>query len=372
MLRHNFDPLLPHRVVLYLRMSTDLQNKRSPEQQQAEITRRLKALGYTWVVVEIYRDNAKSGRYLRKRSGYQRMLRDIKSGVVAVDLILVDTLERFGRVDELPTIRKELFERHGVLVLTGDSNFSDPNTPQGRALGMVETMRATEHGRILGHNVLRGKRDAARLKHWPGGPPPFGYMLKSIMRIEKGREVVDYSILVPDPVTSRIIKLLFDKAAESGWGSTRLARFVNDHEDIPDKFKRFHPETIGYWLDNPIYFGTLRWERTATGIVDDMRVVELNSAEDVLLVPEFCESLVDQDDWECVQVLREARRRPRTDNGDDGKQIRPPAPGLTLKYLLSGLVFCTECGLRMIASSTSEYVTKTDESKRYTAYVCSG
>ena len=36
------------------------------------------------------------------------MMQGIKTGVINIDLILVDTLERLGRVDELPTIRKEL------------------------------------------------------------------------------------------------------------------------------------------------------------------------------------------------------------------------------------------------------------------------
>lgn len=370
MLRRNFDISLPYRVALYLRMSTELQNKRSPEQQEAEIKKRLKALGYNWIIVAVYRDDAISGRYLRKRHGYQRMMHDIKSGTLAVDLILVDTIERFGRVEELPTIRKELFERHGVLVLTADSNFADPNTPQGRALGMVETMRATEHGRILGHNVLRGKRDTARLKHWPGGPTPKGFKLQSVMKSERGREVVDYSILVPDPEWSCIIKLLFEKAAETGWGTTRLARFLNNHDDIPSKLKPFHAASVAYWVNNPIYYGTLRWEQNATGIVDDTRVLERNAKEDVLFISEFCEPLVDRELWDEVQGLRQSRRRRRTnDDGDNGKQIQPPAPGIALNYLLSGLIYCADCDLRMTASSTAEYVTKAGERKRYTSYI---
>jgi DNA invertase Pin-like site-specific DNA recombinase len=377
MLKRFFDPKLAYRVVLYLRMSSDQQNKRSPEQQQREIETRLRALGYEWVIVKIYRDDAKSGRYLRKRPGYQKMIRDIKAGTLAADLILVDTLERFGRVDELPVIRKELFERHGVLVLTADSNFADPNTPQGKALGMVESMRATEHGRILGHNVLRGKRDAVLQKRWPGGAPPFGCMLRSVMKTVNGREEVDYCVLVPNPTTSWIIALLFRTAAESGWGMTRLARFLNEHPDIPDDLKPFQPSTVGYWLDHEIYYGELVWEKNSTGIVDDTRVVEPNVAEDVLRVPDFCEPLISRELWLEVQRLRDVRRRRSTNRrrqrtANPEKQIVAPAPGMTVRYLLSGLVYCAECGLRMTASSSGEYVTKDGEAKRYTSYVCPG
>ena len=78
------------------------------------------------------------------------MMKEIKTHAVEADLILVDTIERFGRVDELPSIRKELYEKHGVLVLTADSSFADPTTPQGKALGAFEAMRASEDGRIKG------------------------------------------------------------------------------------------------------------------------------------------------------------------------------------------------------------------------------
>ncbi|MDP6718293.1 MAG: recombinase family protein, partial [Pirellulaceae bacterium] len=370
MLKRSFDPTLVYLVVVYLRMSSESQNKRSPKQQLREIKKRLKALGYKWVIVKVYRDNAKSGKYLRNRHGYQQMMRDLKSRVVAADLILVDTLERFGRVEELQAIRKELDEQFGVLVLTGDTNFADPNTPQGKALGMFEAMRASEHGRILGHNVLRGKRDAALQGHWPGGPPPFGYMLESKMKTVKGREEVDYCVLIPNPETKWIIGALFNKAAETSWGTTRLAKFLNEHPEIPKKFKPFHTETTGNRLDNPIYYGELLWERNATGVVADVRVVERNAEEDMLRVPEFCEPIVDRETWEQVQAIRQIRRnrvaekrRPRGEA--NGKQIEPSAPGLSLKYLLSGLVFCSECGLRMTASSSSKYVTKSGEERLY-------
>ena len=375
--RHAFDTTLFYRVVIYLRMSTDLQNRRSPQQQRDEIERRLKTLGYNWVIVKVFCDEAVSGKFQRKRHEYQQMLREIRSGTLDVDLILVDTLERFGRMEELPTIRKNLFERHGVLILTADTNFADPNSPAGKALGMVEAMRATEHGRILGHNVLRGKRDAAKLKHWPGGKAPFGLALKSIMKTVNGRDEVDFKMLVHNPITSWIMKLLFDTAAKTGWGTPRLARFLNAREDISDDYKPFHPSTIGYWLDNEIYYGEFVFEKHSTGIVDDMRVVELNCLDDRLYVPEFCEPLIDRKLWDEVNRLRQPRRDRAKEalarrNSASSKQILPPAPGMTVKYLLSGLIYCDECGLRMTASSSPKYTTKSGEVRRYASYICPG
>lgn len=376
MLKRKFDPKKCYRAVIYARMSNDKQNPRSPDQQIDEIKRRLKSLGLHWKLVNIYRDDGVSGRLLRQRESYQEMLNDLKTGKVQAELILCHTLERFGRVDDLVQIRAELADRHGILVLTADSNFADPTTTQGRALGLVESFRASEDGRVKAHNVLRGKRDAVLLKHWPGGPAPTGFGLKNVMTTVKGREEVDYSVLLPNSATRPIIEVMFEIADRTSYGTTRLAKAMNADERIPSKFKPFQPETIGRWLDCELYYGDFHFGKVVTGIVNDTRIQEANDADEILIVKEFCEPLVSRELWNRVQQPRavrrlralEARRRARECNE---KLLKATAPGLTLNYLLSGLLFC-ECGLRMDSSSSGVYVTKSGEAKRYVSYVCPG
>jgi DNA invertase Pin-like site-specific DNA recombinase len=367
MLKRTFDAQKRYRVVLYLRMSSDKQNPRSPDQQEAEIRQRLKAAGYQWVIVKVYRDDAKSGRYLRKRLGYQKMLQDIKTGVVQVDLILVDTLERFGRVDELSAIRKDLYERHGVLILTADSNFADPTTPQGKAFGAFEAMRATEEGRVKAHQVRRGKRDLAQRGYWPGGPRPFGYKLVGRTIEHNGREVLEGSVLDPFPEEDWIIQMLFERAHATEEGQTLLARFLNNHPDIPRKFKPFSGATVGYWLDQEIYYGELVWDEHSTGVVNDARRVERNAEDEMLRLPNFCTPLVSRELWEAVQAVREVRRKSRKQADADGKQIMPLAPGMTLSHLLSGLVRCGECRASMRPVTSGR---KSKAGKSYAYYAC--
>src|SRR5262245_12375333 len=307
MLKRYFDPRKPVKVILYMRMSSDEQNPRSPQQQRDTIETTVKRLDYPWCIIGVYTDEAISGRYLRKRAGFQRMLRDIRTGKVKVDAILVDTFERFGRADELAALRQELYQHHGVLILTADSQFSDPTSVSGKALAAFESLRSTEENRIKAHNVLRGKRDAARQGHWPGGPPPFGYKLQSVLVDRNGRQEVDHCVLVPDPDTAWIIQLLFALAREKSLGCTRLARMLNRNPDIPAKYKPFYDQTVNYWLQHPIYYGELVWEEHATGVVDDRRVIERNPAEEVIRVHNFCEPLVSREVFDAVQEIRRVR-----------------------------------------------------------------
>ena len=119
MISHEFDPKKPYRVYTYARMSSDKQNPRSPDQQLIEIQNLIQKLGYPWKIVESFRDDAASGKFVeRNRPGFQRMLTNTRTGVGKVDLILVDTYERLGRNTSVAPIVQELSEVHGVLVLT--------------------------------------------------------------------------------------------------------------------------------------------------------------------------------------------------------------------------------------------------------------
>jgi DNA invertase Pin-like site-specific DNA recombinase len=371
MLKRLFDPKKSYRVVLYLRMSDDHQNPRSPDQQRAEIERVMRAVGYNWTIVKVFRDDAKTGRLLRNRRQYQQMMSEIRSGALKVDLILVDTIERFGRVDELPAIRKDLDENHGVLVLTANTGFADPTTSSGRALGAVEAIRASEDGRAKGHNVLRGKRDAVLQKHWPGGKPPFGLMLRSVFKTEHGREVLDYCTIVPNPVTSWIIKALKERAAETAHGTIRLTKWLDDHPDIPATYKPFHPQTVGRWLDETLYEGDFVFLRYATGIIGDAIVRQKNPEAELIKITDFCEQITSRELGARVRALRRIRRQAHPGNkpAHDEKLIAPLVKGLTVKYLLSGLLVC-ECGLKMTASSSAVYVDKSGKRRRYVNYVC--
>jgi DNA invertase Pin-like site-specific DNA recombinase len=369
MLKTQFRLDRPYRVVIYVRMSTDRQNPRSPDQQLETIRTLIARMRLPWVVTAIYRDDGISGRYKRKRIQFQKMIHELKAGIVKADLILVDTFERLSRGDDNAEIRSKL-AKIGVLVLTADSQFQDPTTVSGRALTMVESLRSTEDGRVKAHNVVRGKKDAVRLGHWPGGPVPFGFRLKIILTIRKGSEEVDYRVLEPVEELLWIIVLIFQLAAERGWGGERIAQHVNQHPQLPADL-RFQPSTIDYILRNRIYYGELVWGANCTGIIDDVRVLQSLPADEWEINPTFCKAIVEKSVFDVVEAHRSARQRKKGEESEITEEtIGVRAPGVALTYPLSGLVVCGSCGRAMIASSSSAYVTVNGEERRYVSYVC--
>lgn len=373
MLRDTFDPQKKNSIVIYARMSTEMQNSRSPDQQINTIKDLISRLNLPWEVVAVYRDQGKSGRYARKRHGYQKMLNDLKSGKVKAALIAVDTFERLSRAEDNADVRRDL-ARHGIYVVTADSNFENPNSVSGKALTFVESFRATEESRIKAHNVVRGKKDAIIQGHWPGGPPPFGFRLKNNMIIRKGVEEIDYRIIEPDHEKVEVVRRIFELAAHQNLGANRISKQLNQDPEVPEKFKPFSISSIDCYLQNELYYGEMIWGKYCYGIVDDVRVRQPVPEEEWVRNEKFCEPIVDKALWDLAAKNRTARRRKKNDfevhSSPRHSNAMPQANGIALKYPLSGLVVCSSCGRAMVATSGALYVTKSGDSRRYVSYRC--
>jgi DNA invertase Pin-like site-specific DNA recombinase len=352
MIERHYDPSKPYRFVRYGRMSDPQQNKRSPDQQFATIDEVIARNKYPWQCIVTYRDDGISGRFVMKRPGFQKMIRDITVGLIKPDLIVVDTFERFGRAQELEGLRQKLRTDFGVLIVTADSNFSDPTGIVGKAVGMVESVRSTEDSRVKAHNVLRGKKDAIRLKRWPGGPVPQG--LRPNRKVDNsGKKPRFYSTLEPNPENEWLPPRIFEKAAETGWGRTRMAKWFNLDPEIPEQYKPISEFTIGYILANEIYIGNLVWNKHSTDVVNDARVIERNPEEEFERISDFCQPIVDVALFQRVQALTQLRSaasaaaRAAKGRLNEEKLIEPLSRGLVLKHVLTGLVVCGHCGARM-------------------------
>ncbi len=330
--------------------STRKQNLRSPDQQFDTIEHVRQRLGYSqWQHVATYRDDGISGRLVRQRPEFMRMLEDIRTERVVVDAVLVDTVERFGRNDELDAIRCELYLDHGVVVLAANNGFLDPTSTEGEAVAFAESMRACAHRLVLAHDINRGKVDKVKARFWPGGPVPAGFILSD--RQEQGG--VHGRRLVPDEKTQWVIQRMFELAYRTGDGTPRLAQACNNDPQMRRAWGRgFHANTIGRILDDELYKGVLRYNQVTVDIVRDQRRTYRNDPEEMYVIEAFCPPLVSDKLWNNVQRLRQRRRDAMAavhnkSGGKSGKQIAALAPGVRLVYPLRGLVCCGVCGAAM-------------------------
>lgn len=366
MLVRKFDPNQPYTVVLYVRMSDKKQNERSPDQQIAEIKRTIKRLKLNWKIKVVYRDDGVKGALIRKRPQFWRMLTDIYSGAVEVDLVLVDTTERFARAKELNSIREKLWEEYGVLLLTAENSFASPLTPEGKIYAAVEAMRATEENRVKAHQVLRAKRDIINLGRWPGGKPPRGLVLKKIIETVNGSDKFVGSEVVNDSrkINVDIIKESFRVCRKTGKRGSALATHLKALPQFKAEFQDLTGDTVDNWLKNTLYKGTLTWGLNCTGIVNDVRRLERNDPDDVIVKEDFCEAIIGEDEWNEVNLGRLPSDNAGGNNGT-AKLLTPLAPGFKIKYMLSGLARCGCC-----SGSMTPVANKSKAGVSYVYYRC--
>jgi DNA invertase Pin-like site-specific DNA recombinase len=377
MITSTFNPELPHAYLRYGRMSGEEQNPRSPDQQFDDIDRTKRKEGRdNWLHLTDFRDDAISGRYNRKRPGFRQMLDAIRSGLLKPDLILVDTIERFARLEDLPAIREELRKKYGVLILTSDTRFADPTSTVGRIYGAMESIRASSAAAQKAHDVLRGKIDVVMMKRWPGGAPPCGYRLAArheLLTRRNGKTVENvYHVLEPDPATVEIPRLVYQLAYDSGGGRTQITRKLNEDADFVRRFGKISEALVGSIMTSTVYKGIFRFNFLATDIEDDCRISRKKDPDEVIYVEDFCEGIVDvkivdkvhadvRNRSEKLLALRAAKRQP------DGKQIQPLGAGLILVYPLTGLVRCALCGAAMRPSKSGA---KSKDAACYYYYRC--
>lgn len=343
--RRTFDRAAANRYAMYGRVSTDIQNPRSNEQQFQTGRDTVRRNSLPWIELKVYSDTAVSGQLTSRRPGLQQLMDDVESGRLEIEVLLVDTMERLSRTDDIHQLRA-FFAKHGIVIVTAESDLRDPTTSDGELISMIDSWRGKRENVVKSHMVRRGKRDAVRLKHWPGGPVPLGYRLEPCGTEKRGSREVEHHRLVPDEATRFLPERFYQLADERGWGGVRIAAELNSDQQIPAHFKPIHPATVTRILQNPIYVGRFEWGKLTAGYVDEIRVVDTNPTDDWLVVDDFCEPLIARAQAQRVAALQ--RQRKTTRECDNKKRKKP---GVAVKYPLSGLVVCSVCGRSMVAAT---------------------
>ena len=159
----NIDPVSGEkrkiRVSAYARVSTDADDQlNSLETQKNEFTRKILE-NPDWEFVELYYDEGITGTCLKRRDGFNKMVKNAKAGLI--DMILVKSISRFARntVDFLKTVRE--LKAIGVGVFFEKEHCSSLDDKTETMLTIFASL-AQEESRQISTNVTWGIR--ARMK----------------------------------------------------------------------------------------------------------------------------------------------------------------------------------------------------------------
>ncbi|MCH8989871.1 MAG: recombinase family protein [Chloroflexi bacterium] len=290
------------RAAIYVRVSTDLQEKEQTILSQLEAVRvYVSERGY--INIGEYIDDGFSGATL-DRPGLDRLRDAFLTG--EIDVVVFHSPDRLARKAVYQGLVLEEIEKAGIRVEF--LNYPVDDSPESRMLlGMQGLFAEYERAKIM-ERTRRGKLQRAREGALVGGHPPFGY--RWIKRSESGRarlEISDYQAAV----IRRMYRMLVDDQL-----STRsIARKLTQEGVATAKgAAQWQPTAVFRMLTNPVYKGSYRYRQ---------------SGQEEILIP--VPALVDDGTWQAAQSQLLANTRFSARNNRRHQ------------YLLRGLVRCPRC-----------------------------
>lgn len=323
------------RCYLYTRVSTEIQvDGYSLEAQKERLRKEAEHRGMK--VVGEYSDEGKSGKNIKGRPEFQKMLNDIKSGKDKIDYVLVFKLSRFGRnaADTLNSL--QYMEDFGVNLLCVEDGIDSAGAAGKLMISVLAAVAEIERENIK-EQTMAGRQQKARDGRWNGGFAPYGYKLVH-KDGEKGK------VLVIDEKEAEHVRLIYDKFVNTNKGVNTVAKWLNEHgyKKIVRQngtLSAFSAHFVKLVLDNPVYMGKIAYGRRKTEKIDGTRneFHIVKQAEDAYEIYDgIHEAIVSEEMWYDAYAKRKVTGIKHEKTHSMGHY-----------HMLSGLVRCPECGAKM-------------------------
>ena len=300
----------------YIRVSDERQDEYSPDSQLKKIREYAEKEGYFIPDEYVFYDDGISGKSVKKRDSFNRMIAIAKEKNHPFDRIYVWKFSRFARNQEESMVYKNLLQKKGVTV----KSVSEP-IPEGHFGTLIERIIEwmDEFYLVnLGVEVTRGMTEKVS-RGEPAVPAPFGYVNaeKTYLPDEEGG-------------TAAIVREIFERYA-NGERQREIAISLGQRGIRTKQGNMPENRWVEYILFNPAYIGKIRWT------TDGVRSVSKRDFENenIMIIDGNWQPLISIELWEKVQEMLAAQKKAYP------KYAKRQQP---IQYMLKGLVRCSSCG----------------------------
>lgn len=322
------------RVVIYIRYSSHNQNGSfSTEYQLAECKRYLEDCGYE--LVEVYIDEAKTGKKVAGRDAFDRMMFDASQK--KFDKVIVFSFSRsFRNTRDALNYNHELRENYNIVIESVIERI-DMSDPHGKFSGTNLFAMHELQSDITAAHVKSGMHIAAQQGYYLGGFIPLGYEVYGTGEFSRGRERKRYRVKEEDAKIVREIYRLF----ADGFSIGLIQKIMRDRGVCGHYGDAITRKNIARTLRSEFYIGTRKYHV---------------KGYDPLEIKNCVPAIIDMETWNRVQA-RHAEHN--VVKGRVTKRI----------YTLTGKMICAKCGAHMFGSC--KHKAKTADGMDRTYYVCS-
>ena len=258
------------------------------------------------------------------------------------DILLVFMFDRIGRRDDETPFVVEWLVKHKIAVWSvceGEHRFDNH---VDKLTNYIRYWQAAAESAYISERTRTRIRQLTEEGFFTGGVCPYGYQLIRQGRENKKKQPL-YDLLVL-PEEAEVVRLMFDKTAHEGCGTTILANYLNENGMFPKSGKPWNPTSLISILKSKLYIGQLH-------------------KGDSVCYQEHLRIITDSLFYEVQEVILSRKNRNMV-------QRTVPTYGHSL---LAGFLYCGVCGSRMSSTHTVRHFQRKDgtiTTKRTQKYIC--
>lgn len=248
-------------------------------------------------------------------------IQDLKSAALKGEfqILLVFMFDRIGRIDDETPFVVEWFVKHGIKVWSVNEGEQRMDSHVDKLMNYIRFWQASGESEKTSMRIKARMQQLTAEGIYTGGPVSFGYQLARNGRLnKKGNEVYDLEV---NPLEAEYVVQMFMKTVKEGYGSHRLASYMNKQGIKTHNGAKFQCNTVIRILRNKLYCGFI-----VSGESVSPRIEELQIISDEVF--EQAQYILDQ----------------RAEKNEEKRRITLSTKS---KILLSGFMFCAHCGGRL-------------------------
>lgn len=278
-----------------------------------------------WVLVKEFLEKGVSG--FKVSADDRDILQDIKEAALRkeFDILLVFMFDRLGRREDETPFVVEWFVQQGIEVWSVREGQQRFETHVDKLTNYLRFWQAS------GESIKTAERVRTRLSQltaegkFTGGVIPFGY--KQIPTGEFNKKGVPKKQLVIDEKEAEIVKMVFSKSVHEGYGSHRLAAYLNSLGLKTHNGADFQSNFVTRMLKNRLYCGYFVSKDTVSPKQEHLAIIDEN-------IFDMAQDIIGQ----------------RKNRNDKKSHVAMRTKG---ESLFSGNLICGHCGTRLVATKSN-------------------
>ncbi len=325
------------RVICLYRVSTLGQVDHDDIPMQKTACREYAAQHPDWEIIDEISEKGVSG--YKVSSNDRDAILEIKrrASLHQFDILLVFMFDRIGRRDDETPFVVQWFVQQGIEVWSAREGEQRFDSHVDKLMNYIRFWQASGESEKTSIRVRTKHSQMIQNCEWRGGLVAYGYHLVQKGRVnKKNQPVPDLEI---DQDEAKVVREIYKLLMKEGYGTNRVAKYLNE-KGI--KTKRgttlWRGTSIRALIENPIYKGILRFGPERSEAFEHLVIID--------------EITFDK----CLELVKGRASRPTKEN--------LPKKQSASRSLLTGLIYCSDCGSKLCYSHNTTRRTLADGSLR--------